>query len=105
MLTAKSRVLNEPPPSRAFLRTDNHPFGFENSRCLGAARRALIGLWRRGTKKGKRCYELLRAAYIKARYSDFYKISNEELDWLTDRIRALKALTRRICEERLARDD
>ena len=39
----------------------------------------LIGLWRRDTKEGKRCYELLRAAYIKARYSNFYKISDAEL--------------------------
>ncbi|KAK0348093.1 hypothetical protein LTR94_038602, partial [Friedmanniomyces endolithicus] len=55
----------------------------------------------RESKEGKRCYELLRAAYIKARYSDFYKINDEELDWLTARIRELQALTETICIERL----
>jgi len=62
----------------------------------------LIGIWQRDTRQGKRCYELLRAAYIKARYSDFYKISDAELDWLTDRILALQSLTKYICEEHLS---
>jgi len=63
----------------------------------------LIGVWKTETKFGKRCYELLRAAYIKARYSTYYKIDDEELDWLTDRITELQALTKLICEERLAK--
>lgn len=63
----------------------------------------LIGVWKTETKFGKRCYELLRAAYIKARYSEHYKIADDELDWLTDRVTDLQALTKMICEERLAR--
>lgn len=63
----------------------------------------LIGLWKTDTKFGKRCYELLRAAYIKARYSEHYKIDDDELDWLTERITELQALVKTICEERLAR--
>ncbi len=63
----------------------------------------LIGVWKTETKFGKRCYELLRAAYVKARYSTFYKINDDELDWLTERVTDLQALTRTICEERLAR--
>jgi len=63
----------------------------------------LIGLWKTDTKFGKRCYELLRAAYIKARYSEHYRITDDELDWLTERITELQALTKTICEERLAR--
>ncbi len=85
-------------------RPKSHNLNFLSQRCEQLDER-LIGLWRRDTKEGKRCYELLRAAYIKARYSDFYKISDTELDWLTDRIRALQALTKRICEERLAHAD
>jgi len=85
-------------------RPKSHNLNFLSQRCEQLDER-LIGLWRRDTKEGKRCYELLRAAYIKARYSDFYKISDTELDWLTERIRALQALTRIICEERLARAD
>ncbi|SHL51387.1 Plasmid stabilization system protein ParE [Sphingobium sp. YR657] len=63
----------------------------------------LIGIWKTETKFGKRCYELLRAAYVKARYSPHYKIDDEELDWLSDRITELQILTKTICEERLAR--
>lgn len=63
----------------------------------------LIGVWKTDTKFGKRCYELLRAAYVKARYSPHYKIDDDELDWVTERITDLQALTKTICEERLAR--
>jgi predicted nucleotidyltransferase/plasmid stabilization system protein ParE/HEPN domain-containing protein len=63
----------------------------------------LIGVWKQDTKFGKRCYELLRAAYIKARYSPHYKIDDDELDWIAARITELQALVKVICEERLAR--
>jgi plasmid stabilization system protein ParE len=55
------------------------------------------------TKFGRRCYELLRAAYIKTRYSPHYRIEDDELDWLTERIKELQALTEIICSERLAK--
>lgn len=82
-------------------RPKSHNLNFLSQRCEQLDAR-LIGIWQRDTKEGKRCYELLRAAYIKARYSDFYKITDAELDWLTDRIRELQELTRQICEEHLA---
>jgi len=63
----------------------------------------LMGVWKTETKFGKRCYELLRAAYVKARYSPHYKIDDDELDWLMERIVDLQALTKAICEERLSR--
>jgi predicted nucleotidyltransferase len=81
-------------------RPKSHNLNFLSQRCEQLDPR-LIGIWQRDTKQGKRCYELLRAAYIKARYSDFYKITDEELDWLTARIRELQALTETICVERL----
>jgi predicted nucleotidyltransferase/HEPN domain-containing protein len=62
----------------------------------------LAAIWPTDTKFEKRCFELLRAAYIKARYSRHYKITAEELGWLTERIGALQAQVRAICEERLA---
>jgi predicted nucleotidyltransferase/HEPN domain-containing protein len=62
----------------------------------------LASIWPTDTKFEKRCFELLRAAYIKARYSRHYKITPEELVWLTERIGALQAEVRAICEERLA---
>lgn len=40
---------------------------------------------------------------MKARYSSHHKIDDGELDWLAERITELQALTKSICEERLAR--
>ncbi|MBX3477295.1 MAG: HEPN domain-containing protein [Brevundimonas sp.] len=61
----------------------------------------LAEAWPRETKFERRCFELLREAYVKARYSKHYKISSEELAWLTERVEVLRGLTRTVCEERL----
>lgn len=61
----------------------------------------LKGVWPTDTKFERRCYELLRAAYVKARYSRHYRISAEELDWLSERVELLRNLVRRACEARI----
>lgn len=61
----------------------------------------LTTIWPTDTKFEKRCFELLRAAYVKARYSRHYKISAEELTWLSERIGLLRDVVRTICEERI----
>ncbi|KRB82885.1 nucleotidyltransferase [Sphingomonas sp. Root710] len=60
-------------------------------------------VWPNGAKFERRCYELLRAAYVKARYSDEYRISAEELAWLAERVGLLGELVRGLCEARLER--
>jgi predicted nucleotidyltransferase/HEPN domain-containing protein len=62
----------------------------------------LAEAWPRETKFERRCFELLREAYVKARYSEHYKISSEELAWLTERVETLRGLTVTVCHERLA---
>ena len=62
----------------------------------------LAEAWPRETKFERRCFELLREAYVKARYSKHYKISAEELTWLTQRVEVLRALATAVCAERLA---
>jgi uncharacterized protein len=59
-------------------------------------------VWTRATKFERRCYELLREAYVKARYSRHYRISDEQLEWLSGRVELLRAIVREICEERIA---
>ena len=59
-------------------------------------------VWPHETKFQKRCFELLRAAYVKARYSRHYRITEEELAWLTERIELLRQIVREACEARLA---
>lgn len=61
----------------------------------------LAEAWPRETKFERRCFELLREAYVKARYSEHYKISVEELAWLTERVDVLRGLTVTACQERL----
>lgn len=61
----------------------------------------LSDAWPRETKFERRCFELLREAYVKARYSKHYKISAEELAWLTERVEVLRGLTGTVCEDRL----
>jgi predicted nucleotidyltransferase/HEPN domain-containing protein len=61
----------------------------------------LTQVWPTTNKFERRCYELLRAAYVKARYSSEYRISAEELAWLDARIALLQDVVREACEARL----
>ena len=61
----------------------------------------LAEVWPHETKLQKRCFELLRAAYVKARYSRHYKITDEELAYVTERIALLREIVREACESRL----
>ena len=58
-------------------------------------------IWPRATKFERRCYELLRDAYVKARYSRHYRISDEQLVWLSSRVELLQTLIRELCEKRI----
>ena len=59
-------------------------------------------VWPRTTKFERRCYELLREAYVKARYSRHYRISEEQLAWLSSRVEVLQGIVRAVCEQRIA---
>lgn len=61
----------------------------------------LIATWPRDTKVAQRCFELLRQAYVNARYSPHYKITAEELAFISERIAVLQGLLETICSERL----
>ena len=59
-------------------------------------------VWPRETKFERRCYELLREAYVKARYSRHYRISEDQLAWLSGRVELLQSIVRGLCEQRIA---
>ena len=59
-------------------------------------------VWPHETKFQKRCFELLRAAYVKARYSRHYRITDEELAYLTERIEVLRQVVAETSEKRIA---
>ena len=64
----------------------------------------VIAAWPRDTRFEQRAWELLRRAYVDARYSPHYKISAEELAWLVERVAILQETVRLICEEHLAKE-
>jgi predicted nucleotidyltransferase/HEPN domain-containing protein len=66
---------------------------------------SLIAAWPRDDRFSRRCFELLRQAYVNARYSPYYKISAEELAWLGERVAILRDQVRILCEARLAPTD
>ena len=59
-------------------------------------------IWPRSTKFERRCYELLRDAYVKARYSRHYRISDDQLAWLAGRVELLRDRVRELCEARIS---
>jgi predicted nucleotidyltransferase/HEPN domain-containing protein len=62
----------------------------------------LIEVWPRETKADRARFEKLKDAYVKARYSKHYRITEDELAWLGDRVAALGKVVETICEERIA---
>lgn len=60
-------------------------------------------VWPRESRFQKRCYSLLRDAYVKARYSRSYRITDEELGWIAERVTVLQNLVRDACEQRIGK--
>lgn len=61
----------------------------------------LAEAWPHETKAQKRGFELLRSAYVKSRYSKHYKISDEELAYVTERIGVLREIVRAAAQARI----
>jgi len=61
----------------------------------------LISVWPQNKRLYKRVFELLRRAYVEARYSPHYKITKKELEWLFERIEVLQNRVKEICEAHL----
>lgn len=79
----------------------SHNIVFLRRRCEELDAR-LASAWPHEDKFQRRCFELLRAAYVKARYSPHYRITDAELAWLDQRIVVLRDLVKTVCDERLA---
>lgn len=79
----------------------SHRLNFLRSQCEQIAP-ALVEAWPRDDKFSRRCFELLRLAYVNARYSPHYKISAEELSWIGERVADLEGLVEKICRDHIA---
>ena len=58
-------------------------------------------IWPTEDRLHRRAYNLLREAYVKARYSREFIISDEELAWLGKRVAMLQELVRELCLARI----
>lgn len=61
----------------------------------------LVDAWPRELRSDRALFEKLKEAYVKARYSKHYHISQEELTWLGNCVEALGQAVHIICAERI----
>lgn len=79
----------------------NHNIAFLRSLAEGLDRR-LFGVWPETVHRERAMFQKLKEAYTKARYSKHYKISEEELAWLGERVEALGRVVHQVCADRIA---
>ena len=77
-----------------------HNIGFLRTQAERLDRR-LVDAWPRENRFEQRTWEKLKEAYVKARYSKHYRISEAELEWLSQRIAELGRVVHEICSERI----
>lgn len=78
----------------------SHRLNFLRSHCEQIVP-ALADAWPRSARFERRCFELLRQAYVNARYSPHYEITDEELAWLGERVSILLSLVDSVCRSHL----
>jgi predicted nucleotidyltransferase/HEPN domain-containing protein len=64
--------------------------------------RRLVHVWPKDSRRDRALFEKLKAAYVKARYSKHYRISEEELTWLGERVEELGQVVHAVCSDRIA---
>ncbi len=62
----------------------------------------LVDAWPRELKAERSRFEKLKEAYVKARYSKHYRITEEELTWLGGCVEELGRAVHAVCSERIA---
>jgi predicted nucleotidyltransferase/HEPN domain-containing protein len=62
---------------------------------------AFLTVFPRATDEEKECFDLLKRAYVEARYNPGYKITKEQLEYLAQRVQKLQDLTKKVCEARI----
>ena len=78
-----------------------HNLGFLRTQAERLDRR-LQGIWPMNTRKERAMFEKLKDAYVKARYSKHYRVTDEELSWLSARVEELGQVVHVICQEKIA---
>ena len=79
----------------------NHNIAFLRSLAEGLDRR-LYGVWSEDSHRERAMFQKLKEAYTKARYSKHYRISEEELTWLGERVEELGRVVHQVCSDKIA---
>ncbi len=79
----------------------NHNIAFLRSLAEGLDRR-VHGIWPDATKSERAMFQKLKEAYTKARYSKHYRISEEELIWLGERVEELGRVVHQVCSDKIS---
>ena len=79
----------------------NHNIAFLRSLAEGLDRR-LYGIWPESNRRERAMFQKLKEAYTKARYSKHYRISEEELAWLGERVEELGRVVHQVCTDKIA---
>ncbi|CAL7961215.1 HEPN domain-containing protein [Gammaproteobacteria bacterium] len=61
----------------------------------------LLKVFPQGTEEERKRFELLRKAYVDARYKKTYEITVDELKWLAARVNILQEMTSEICKKKI----
>lgn len=62
---------------------------------------ALTGIWPSESRLHRQAFDRLRRAYVEARYSADYQVTDEELNWLEERVALLQEAVKSACERHL----
>ncbi len=61
----------------------------------------LLTVFPQATEEQKKCFDLLRRAYVEARYNPRYRITKGQLEYLAERVKKLQRMTKKICQARI----
>jgi uncharacterized protein len=61
----------------------------------------LVEAWPRAARVDRRRFELLKRAYVEARYSSSYEIAGDDLDAIAASVKRLRDIVEQLCRERL----
>ncbi len=68
---------------------------------VGGCDPAFLTVFPRATDEQRECFDLLKRAYIEARYSPAYQITKAQLEYLGARVKELQRLAKEICAARI----
>ena len=69
------------------------------NKLCSAQNNEFLRIFPHGSEEEKKCFELLKSAYIDARYNKDYRITQEQLQYLITRVEILKTTTENICKQ------